>query len=81
MSIIIDANASFEYTSRGYTSQFREEGTMVVFEAVKYLLKPKIFYRDIKHATCCLDADRTYCLCLWFRDRGCNDSAIMEIQV
>jgi hypothetical protein len=47
MSIVIDANASFEYTSRGYTSQFGEKGTIVVFEAVKILTDSKDFYRDI----------------------------------
>lgn len=42
-SIGIDACASFEYTSRGYTSQCREEGTIIVFETGKFLLIPKIF--------------------------------------
>jgi len=44
MSIIIDANASFEYTSRSYTLHFAEEGAVVVLDAVKYLLVPKILY-------------------------------------
>lgn len=40
MYIDIDAYASFKYTSHGYTIQFTEAGTIVVFEAVKYLVKP-----------------------------------------
>ena len=45
--IIIDAYASFEYTSRGYNFQFVEEGTIVVSDGVKCLLVPKILCRDI----------------------------------
>ena len=36
MGIMIDANASIEYTSRGYTFQFVEEGTKVHFDELKY---------------------------------------------
>ena len=45
--IIIDAYGSFEYTSDGYTFQFVEDGTVVVFDGAKCLLVAKILCRDI----------------------------------
>jgi hypothetical protein len=47
-SIIIDAYACFEYTSRGFILHFVGEGAVVLFEAVNCCLIPKIFCGVLK---------------------------------